>query len=528
MKTLIKSIVYKESPLYLYGHGPFKTHNKIFFNHDAYFELETNTLVSDHSSGFGANLFTLLGPLMFLAHRNIFPSSIKTFVGFKNFMDKSTNEPLKDLFIAPQTLRAQSTELRPPSFRPYYLNVCYYLNPWGNYKRITFCPLLTFVLDRYFTPKKELFDKADRFFKDKGIEPIDFGVGDPKESTPGIIRNYTKRAIDKERESGYPSYIGSTDFRESITKWNKERFGVSLDAATEITSTIGSKEGIFNFAEGFINPGDYSLVPTPGYPPWSRGTLFAEGKSHFMPLLKENDFLPKLDKIPSDIVKKAKILWINYPNNPTSAIATKEFLKEAVDFGADNNIIVASDEAYSEFYYEESDKPHSILEFANEGVVAFNSLSKRSFMTTYRVGWVAGDKRIIDIFKKVKTNVDSGTSTFIQDGAVAAYSDESHVKQMRTDYKRKRDYLCNALTDIGLPDCTPKATMYIWQKVPMDSVEFAKKLLDPSIACVVTPGNWISDSVDKVNPGDGYVRFALVPTIHDCKEAAEKIRKLEL
>ena len=171
MKTLIKSIVYKESPLYLYGHGPFKTHNKIFFNHDAYFELETNTLVSDHSSGFGANLFTLLGPLMFLAHRNIFPSSIKTFVGFKNFMDKSTNEPLKDLFIAPQTLRAQSTELRPPSFRPYYLNVCYYLNPWGNYKRITFCPLLTFVLDRYFTPKKELFDKADRFFKDKGIEP---------------------------------------------------------------------------------------------------------------------------------------------------------------------------------------------------------------------------------------------------------------------------------------------------------------------------------------------------------------------
>ncbi len=363
--------------------------------------------------------------------------------------------------------------------------------------------------------------------KQKGIIPIDFGVGDPMEPTPGLIRNYAKRSIDKRRESGYPSYIGMQEFREKIAFWNKERFGVTLDPGSEITSTIGSKEGIFNFSEGFINPGDYAIMGTPGYPPWSRGALFAEGKSYFLPLLKENDFLPELDKIPKDIAKKAKILWINYPNNPTSAIATKEFLKEAIDFGHDNDVIIASDEAYSEFYFDEEDKPHSILEYSMDGTIAFNSLSKRSFMTTYRAGWAAGDKRVIDIFKKVKTNIDSGTPTFIQDAAVAAYSDEAHVNEMRQNYRKKRDVLCKALIDAGLADCTPKATMYIWQEVPMSSVDFAKKLLDPKVACVVTPGNWISEEAGGINPGDRYVRFALVPTIKDCKEAAERILELE-
>jgi LL-diaminopimelate aminotransferase len=372
-------------------------------------------------------------------------------------------------------------------------------------------------------------DKEVEKLKKQGIVPLDFGVGDPKEPTPGFIRNYTKRAIDKQMSSGYPSYTGSLEFRQAIAGWNKKRFGVSLDSETEVSSTIGSKEGIFNFAEGFINPGDYALIPTPGYPPWSRGTLFAEGKPYFLALAKENDFLPQLGSIPKDIIKKSKILWINYPNNPTAATCTKEFLKEAVDFGKDNNIIVASDEAYSEFYYDEKDKPHSILEFTKEGVVAFNSLSKRSFMTTYRVGWIAGDAEIIKIFRKVKTNIDSGTPTFLQDSAIAAYSDERYVEQMRQEYKKKRDYICRALADAGLEDCTPKATMYVWQKIParMNSVEFAKKLLDPKVACVVTPGNWISETADGVNPGDKYVRFALVPTIKECKEAADRIRKLE-
>ncbi|MEA2037972.1 MAG: aminotransferase class I/II-fold pyridoxal phosphate-dependent enzyme [Nanoarchaeota archaeon] len=363
--------------------------------------------------------------------------------------------------------------------------------------------------------------------KKVGITPIDFGVGDPKSPTPGIIRNYLKRSVDKRKESGYPSYVGDLDYRETIAKWTKERFNVELDPSNEITSTVGAKEGVFNFPEGFVNPGDIVIMPNPGYPPYERGTLFAEGKPYFYPLLKENGFLPDLEKIPSDIRKKAKLMWINYPNNPTGALISKEKLKEVVDFGADNDIIIGSDECYTEIYFDK--KPISILEISKENVFVIQSLSKRSAMTTYRVGWVAGDSRIVDIFKKVKTNVDSGTPTFIQDAASAALLDETHVEQFRQDYKQKRDMMVSALTSVGLENCSPKAAMYIWQKVPssMSSVDFAKKLLDKDVAIVTTPGNWISNEVDNLNPGDGYVRFALVPTIAEVKEAASRIRKLK-
>ena len=369
-------------------------------------------------------------------------------------------------------------------------------------------------------------DKEVLKLKKLGITPIDFGVGDPKDPTPGIIRNYAKRAIDKRMDSGYPSYIGTDEFRETIAEWTKKRFSVSLNPATEITSTIGAKEAVFNFHEGFVNPGEIVIMPNPGYPPYERGTLFAEGKPYFYPLLKENDFLPELDKIPKDVVKKAKLLWINYPNNPTGAVITKEKLKEIVDFGKDNNIIIGSDECYSEIYFE--DKPISILELTKEGVFAVQSLSKRSAMTTYRVGWLAGDEGVIDIFKKVKTNIDSGTATFIQDAAVAALLDEKHVEEMRSSYKKKRDIVINALTSIGLEDCTPKATLYIWQKGPkgMKSLEFAKRLLDKNTAIVTTPGSWLSKDVSGLNPGEGYIRLALVPSLKDCKIAAERIRKL--
>jgi len=362
--------------------------------------------------------------------------------------------------------------------------------------------------------------------KQAGIEPIDFGVGDPRDPTPGIIRNYTKRCIDKRKDSGYPSYIGQLEFRQEIAAWTKKRFNVDLDANKEICSNIGAKESVFNFALAFVNPGDYVLAPNPGYPPYERGTLFAGGKVHFMNLLEENDFLPKLDEIPNEIAKKAKILWLNYPNNPTTALATKEFYKEALDFCNDNDIILASDEPYTENYYEEM--PISALNVSKENVVIFQSLSKRSNMTGYRVGWVAGDENIITPFKKTKTNIDSGTCTFIQDAAIAALSDEKHVENLRYNYKVKRDIMVRALTEAGLLRCSPKATIYLWQRCPkgMSSVEFAKKLLDKDVAVVTTPGAWISKEVNGINPGEGYVRFALVPSVNECKLAAEKIRKL--
>ena len=194
------------------------------------------------------------------------------------------------------------------------------------------------------------------------------------------------------------------------------------------------------------------------------------------------------------------------------------------EFGRKHDILIASDEAYTENYYGEA--PHSMLEVAKEGVIVFQSLSKRSCMTGYRVGWVAGDRDAIAAFKKLKTNIDSGTPTFIQDAAIAALSDEQHVAKLRELYRKKRDLICDAFVAAGLPECRPEATLYIWQQVPkgMTSVEFAKQLLDPAIAVVATPGNWISEATPSGNPGEGFVRLALVPTIEECEQAAERIR----
>lgn len=367
-------------------------------------------------------------------------------------------------------------------------------------------------------------DKKVSELKTKGIPILDFGVGDPTEPTPEIIRNKVKEAVDTRARTGYPSYVGAAEFRGEIAAWTKRRFGATCDPATEICSTIGSKEAVFNFPEAFVDPGDVVLVPTPGYPPYTRGTQFAEGAIHYLPLLPERGFLPDLDVIPADVVKRAKILWINYPNNPTGAVAPLSFYNQAVAFGHKHGIIVASDEAYSENYYGTT-KPPSVLEVTKEGVIAFNSFSKRSYMTGYRIGWVAGDAAIIAAFKKLKTNIDSGTPTFIQDAAIAALRDDRHVEEARKLYRQKRDIIVDAFVKAGLPECRPEATFYIWQRVPkgLSSVSFAERLLDPKIAMVVTPGNMISEDVNGLNPGEGFVRLALVPSVEECKEAAERL-----
>jgi len=379
-----------------------------------------------------------------------------------------------------------------------------------------------------FYPFAEV-DRRVKELRDKGIEPIDFGVGDPTVPTPAFIRNSLKRAAETRKSAGYPSYIGSREYREAVAAWNRRRFQVDLNPEREISSTIGSGEAIFNFPEAFVDPGDIVLVPNPGYPRYQRGTLFAEGKSFFYPLTEKNGFLPDLDSIPGTVLEKTKILWLNYPNSPTGKVAPPEFLKKVLTFARKHNIIVASDEAYSEIYFT-AEPPHSLLEYGREGVIVFNSLSKRSAMTCYRVGWVAGDERIIDIFKKLKTNIDSGTPTFIQDAAVTALGDEKHVARLRREYRAKRDIMIEAFTSVGLPDCTPEATLYIWQRIPrgISSVEFSKLLLDERFAVVTTPGSWLSDEVDGFNPGEGYVRLALVPSIDQCRQAARRLRDLKI
>ena len=375
---------------------------------------------------------------------------------------------------------------------------------------------------------KYAFAEVDRQVEElraDGIEPIDFGVGDPTIPPPAIVREAAKNGIEKHKCAGYPSYIGMAEFREAVAAWTERRFGVGLDPDREITSTIGAKEAVFNFAEAFVNPGDIVIVPTPGYPPYTRGTLFAEGTTYYVPLLPQNDFLMDLDSVPESVARAAKVMWINYPNSPSGAVAPLEFLEAAVNFGRQHDIIIASDEAYSEIYYTE-EPPISLLQVTTEGVVVFQSLSKRSAMTGYRVGWVAGDEQIVATFKKVKMNLDSGTPNFIQEGAIAALSDEEHVRQSRGEYARKRDILADALVSSGLEDCRPAATIYLWQKVPAgySSLDFAARLLDPEIAVVTTPGAWISDETESgLNPGEGFVRFALVPSMEDTLKAAERI-----
>jgi LL-diaminopimelate aminotransferase len=364
--------------------------------------------------------------------------------------------------------------------------------------------------------------------KKEGVEPIDFGVGDPALPTPEIIRNACKESIEKRKSSGYPSYIGEIEFRETVSWWSKNRFGIDLNPETEIMSTIGSKEAIFNFPETFINPGEYTLALNPGYPAWSRGTHFAEGKTYFLNLLPENNFLPDLKSVPAEVSRRAKLMWINYPNNPTAAFPTRDFYKVVLDFGEKHDIMILSDESYTENYYDTP--PVSILQLKKEGVVAFQSLSKRSNMTCYRIGWIAGDSRIIAAYKKVKTNIDSGTVTFIQDAAIAALKDDKHVIELREDYRKKRDIMVNAFSKIGLPNCEPKGTIYLWQRVPAGytSLDFAKKLLEKEIAVVTTPGSWLSREAHGVNPGEGFIRLALVPPIKKVIEAADKIKSLNI
>ncbi len=359
----------------------------------------------------------------------------------------------------------------------------------------------------------------------QGLRTVDFGVGDPTLPTPELIRRACQEGIDRHQSAGYPPYRGTSEFRTAAADWTHRRFGVSLDPQTEICSSIGSKEAIFHFPEAIIDPGEVVLVPDPGYPPYARGTLFAEGVVHPMPILGSNDFLPDLDAIPDEIAARARICWLTHPNSPTGKVAPPAYLERWITWCRERDIIAASDEAYSELYFGEP--PRTALEFGREGVVVFQSLSKRSAMTGYRIGWVAGDPSIVRHFEKVKTNVDSGTPFFVQDAAVAALSDETHVTEFREHYRRLRDRLVTAFAKAGCPRSEPEATLYIWQKAPpgVGSIEFAERLLHPGIAAVTIPSAALR-AADEPEPEDeAYVRLSLVPSEEDCERVARGIEE---
>lgn len=372
------------------------------------------------------------------------------------------------------------------------------------------------------------FDEVDKrvaALREKGVVVIDFGVGDPQYPTPELIRSAAKAGVDKHATSGYPSYIGSQELRQAACDWMGRRFGVSLNPATEMAITIGSKEAIFNFPEAILNPGDLVLAPAPGYPPYRTGTLFAEGSFYPYPLSEKNGFLPDFEAIPTEIWRKARILWLCYPNSPTGVAGNRETFVKAVELARQYDLVLASDEAYSELYFGSS--PHSALEFGRENIVVFQSLSKRSAMTGYRVGFMCGDANIVSQFKKLKTNIDSGVPGFVQEAAIAAFSDEEHVREAREDYRKKRDVLVQALQDAGIPVLAPEATIYVWLKVPggRSDVDFAMRLLEEDLAMAVVPGSSLSVTLpDGTNPGAGFVRFALCPSMAEVQEAATRLK----
>lgn len=366
-------------------------------------------------------------------------------------------------------------------------------------------------------------DKMKQEAVKKGIDIINLGIGDPDIPTPPNIVKRLQEAVKNEKYHQYPSYEGLLIFRQAVANWYKNRFNVKLNPEDEVLTLIGSKEGIGHFPFAYINSGDIALVPSPAYPVYSAGTLFAGGQPFIMPLKKENNFLPDLDAIPKDIAKKAKLLFINYPNNPTSAIAEKDFYNRVIDFAVKNNIIVAHDAAYSEIYFDDY-KPISFLEVdgAKEVGIEFHSLSKTYNMTGWRIGFAVGNKEIISALGKVKSNLDSGVFEVVQEAGIEAMTcDQSIVEDIRKVYQERRDVLVAGLKSLGIEFEIPKATFYVWLRTPkgFTSADYTAHLLNKA-GLVTTPGNGFGED------GEGYVRIALTVKKERMLEAIERMKKL--
>lgn len=366
-------------------------------------------------------------------------------------------------------------------------------------------------------------DKAKRQAKEKGCDIVDLGIGDPDQPTPShIIEALYKAALDPNNHH-YALDSGMPQLREAIAKWYRKRFKVKLDPETEILPLIGSKEGIAHIPLAFVNAGDYVLVPDPCYPPYRNGTIFAGGIPYLMPLLAENDFLPDLFKIKKDILKKAKLIFLNYPNNPTGAVADEEFYKMGIDFARKNNILICHDAAYSEISFD-GYRPMSILELdgAKDVAIEFHSLSKTYNMTGWRIGWACGNKRAIEGLSKVKSNIDSGIFQAIQLAGIAALDGpQASIKEGNRIYKERRDILVNGLNSLGWRISRPKATFYVWTKAlpGYNSTVLAKTLLEKA-DIIVTPG------VGFGKYGEGYIRMALTVPKDRIKVAIQRIKKV--
>lgn len=368
-----------------------------------------------------------------------------------------------------------------------------------------------------------LFADLDRRQSDlqrKGVDVISLSIGDPDLPTPPhIIDALTEGATDP-RSHRYPAYAGEREFRSAVATWFGRRFGVTLDPDTEVLALIGSKEGLAHLPWATIDPGDLVLVPDPGYPVYRSSTILAEGTPHPVPLARDRGFLPDLSAIPADIARKAKLMFLNYPNNPTAATAPIEFFKEAVEFATRWDILLAHDNAYSEITYDGYRAP-SILEVdgAKDVAIEFHSLSKTYCMTGWRVGFAVGNAAAVGALGKIKTNIDSGVFRAVQHAGVAALTGpQDGVADRLRVYQRRRDRLTRALRSIGWQVPEIKATIYVWLPTPdrTTSAQFASAVLDRT-GVLVTPGAGYGAN------GEGYVRISLTISDDRLDEALQRI-----
>jgi succinyldiaminopimelate transaminase len=346
---------------------------------------------------------------------------------------------------------------------------------------------------------------AKRELLARGVEVVDFGIGEPREDTPPFIREAVAGALQP--KSTYPLADGLPELRAAIAAWVARRFGPALDPGTEVLPTLGSKEAIFHLAQ--VVGGDSVVVTTPGYPVAERGAAFAGKQVLELPLLAERDFLPDLDAVDWS---RVGILWLNYPNNPTAATAPLELYERAAAIAREHDVVVASDEAYSEIYFG-SEPPASALQVADRrGVIALNTLSKRSSMPGYRSGFVAGDPDVIAALKRYRPNVGVAPPEFIQIGAAAAWADEAHVEDVRALYRAKREVLLPVFEAAGIHHAGGDATFFLWLDAGERADPLAAALLERGV--VVAPGSFFGPA------GEGFLRLALVPTLAECERAA--------
>jgi acetylornithine aminotransferase len=359
-------------------------------------------------------------------------------------------------------------------------------------------------------------EEAKRRKAAEGVRIFDFGMGDPREPTDARIQRALVDALGA--TAGYPASVGLPELRSAIAEWCARRFGVAVDPERELIPTYGSKEAIFTFALAVVDAGgskDVVLVPEPGYPVYERGALFAHARVDTFPLLAENGFLPDLDALDWE---RAAILWLNYPNNPTGAVAPLDFYERVAELSLEHDVLVCSDEAYTELWFDEP--PASAIQVRDRrNMVVFNTLSKRSSMTGYRSGFVAADEAVVDALRRFRPTVGTAPQEFVQRASIAAWTDEEHVERNRALYARKRALFVKLFERTGLRLAGSVATMYLWVEAPAGetSEAFAERLLDHGI--VVAPGSYFGPA------GEGYVRFALVPTEDECAEAVTVLER---